>query len=196
MMSARPTAASAAATPIEKITNMIPVSASGCSLKRQNAMKFRFAALSISSMPMSTMMALRRVNAPARPMLKSMALKRRYAASGVMLRARKGAEGKRGRGESSFSPFLLFSLSCSQSSSLGFRSFVAHCNNHRPNQGGGKQQADDFQRQHKLCHQRIPDLFDGSHYFLLGFPLTDETVLDGPGERAKHSRRHQRTPNP
>ena len=70
-------AASAAAMPIEKITNMIPVSASGCSLKRQNAMKFKFAALSMSSMPMSTMMALRRVNAPARPMAKSMAERRR-----------------------------------------------------------------------------------------------------------------------
>src|SRR6185436_8182076 len=47
-------------------------------------MKFRFAALSISSMPMSTRMALRRVSAPARPMAKSRADSRRYAESGVM----------------------------------------------------------------------------------------------------------------
>src|SRR6185369_4449526 len=84
MIKARPTAASAAATPIEKITNRIPVSASGCSLKRQNAMKFKFAALSMSSMPISTMMALRRVSAPARPTAKSMAESRRYGVSGVM----------------------------------------------------------------------------------------------------------------
>src|SRR5689334_22768768 len=150
MMSARPTAASAAATPMEKITNRMPVNTSGCSLKRQNAMKFRFAALSMSSMPMSTMMALRRVNAPARPMAKIMAESRRYAASGVMLSSalkvgkwESGKVGETGDGSSHF-PTLSpahFQLSLS----FGF-SFVSHRDDHCADERGGQQQADHFER--------------------------------------------------
>ena len=73
MISARPTAASAAATPIEKITNITPARACGFGPNRQKAMKFRLAAFSINSMPINTMMELRRVNAPARPMENSIA---------------------------------------------------------------------------------------------------------------------------
>ena len=77
MIRAKPTDASAAATAMEKMTNMTPVSASGCSLKRQNAMKLMFAAFSISSIPSKTMMALRRVKAPAKPIENKSAEKRR-----------------------------------------------------------------------------------------------------------------------
>ena len=66
-----------AAMAMENTANIRPVIVSGFSLKRQKAMKFRFAALSMSSMPIRTRMALRRVSAPARPMLKSSALSRR-----------------------------------------------------------------------------------------------------------------------
>src|SRR5262245_3590194 len=47
-------------------------------------MKFRLAALSINSMPMSTTMALRRVSAPANPTQNSAALTSRYSWSGVI----------------------------------------------------------------------------------------------------------------
>ena len=63
----------AAATAMEKMANITPCSASGFALYLQKAMKFRFAALSINSTPMSTTMALRRVNTPARPMQNSSA---------------------------------------------------------------------------------------------------------------------------
>src|ERR1041385_6970044 len=195
MMSARPTAASAAATPIEKITNRIPVSASGCSLKRQNAMKFRFAALSMSSMPMRTMMALRRVNAPARPMLNNIADKIKYPASGVM-RGGRGESEKVGKGECSPAPFLSFSLSIWFGPSFGFP-LVSHRDDDCANERGGQQQANHFERQHELVHQRCADLFDCRFGFRRDFAgRRDKTIFNRPSQRAEHGHGHNRAPNP
>jgi hypothetical protein len=55
---------------MEKSANMIPVKAEGAGPYLQNAMKFKLAALSISSIPIRTRIALRRIKAPARPMEK------------------------------------------------------------------------------------------------------------------------------
>jgi hypothetical protein len=55
---------------MEKSANMAPVNAAGAGPYLQNAIKFRFAALSISSIPIRTRIALRRINTPARPMEK------------------------------------------------------------------------------------------------------------------------------
>jgi hypothetical protein len=55
---------------MEKSANMTPVKAEGSGPKRQKAMKFMLAALSISSIPIRTRIALRRIKTPARPMEK------------------------------------------------------------------------------------------------------------------------------
>src|SRR6266487_6404415 len=68
MTSASPTAASAAAIAIEKIATITPMGDCGCGLKRQNAMKFRFAAASIISIPIRMKMAWRRLSTANRPM--------------------------------------------------------------------------------------------------------------------------------
>ena len=67
MTSARPTAASAAATAIEKMTKITPVAGAGEAPYRQNAMKFKFAAFSINSIPSRTRMVLLRDSAPISP---------------------------------------------------------------------------------------------------------------------------------
>ena len=51
MTIARPTAASAAEIAMEKIAIITPVGGCGGGAKRQNAMKFKFAAASIISIP-------------------------------------------------------------------------------------------------------------------------------------------------
>src|SRR4029078_755535 len=67
MMIASPTAASAAATVIRKNTNAGPPAPYCCA----KATKVRFTALSISSTHMNTMIALRRISTPNRPIRKS-----------------------------------------------------------------------------------------------------------------------------
>ena len=57
MTSASPTAASAAAMAMEKIAIITPVGWCGSELKRQKAMKLRFAAASMISMPIKMKMA-------------------------------------------------------------------------------------------------------------------------------------------
>ena len=57
MTNASPTAASAAAMAIEKIAIITPVGWCGSGLKRQNAIKFKFAAASIISMPIKMKIA-------------------------------------------------------------------------------------------------------------------------------------------
>src|SRR6476620_10202382 len=77
MMIASPTAASAAATVITMNTNTCPPMPYWCA----KAMKVRFTALSISSTHMNTMIALRRINTPNRPITKSTAEKKSASAS-------------------------------------------------------------------------------------------------------------------
>src|SRR6476619_6288814 len=77
MMIASPTAASAAATVITMNTNTCPPMPYCCA----KATKVRFTALSISSTHMNTMIALRRINTPNRPITKSTAEKKRASAS-------------------------------------------------------------------------------------------------------------------
>src|ERR1700693_1455305 len=83
-MSASPTAASAAATPMEKSPKIIPVETPVWGPKRQKATKLRLAAFNISSMPTSTRMVFRRVNAPARPTANSMEETSKHPANGVI----------------------------------------------------------------------------------------------------------------
>src|SRR3954447_25405756 len=71
MMIARPTAASAAATVIEKKTKICPAGP----YARENATKVRFTALSMSSTHMKMMIALRRVSTPITPIVNRTALK-------------------------------------------------------------------------------------------------------------------------
>ena len=66
-MMARPTAASAAATAMEKMTKRIPERSEGFAENRQKARKLRLAAPSMSSMPMRIMMAFDRERAAASP---------------------------------------------------------------------------------------------------------------------------------
>ena len=68
MTIARPTAASAAEMAMEKIAIITPVDGCGGGAKRQNAMKFKFAAASIISIPIRMNIACRRLNAASRPM--------------------------------------------------------------------------------------------------------------------------------
>src|SRR3954465_1843397 len=79
MMIARPTAASAAATVITKKTNPGPATPYACA----NATKLRFTALSISSMHMNTMIALRRISTPNTPIVNSTAEKK-SASAGIV----------------------------------------------------------------------------------------------------------------
>src|SRR4029079_700913 len=72
MMIASPTAASAAATVITKNTKTCPPAPYCCA----KATKVRFTALSISSTHMNTMIALRRISTPNRPITKSTAEKK------------------------------------------------------------------------------------------------------------------------
>src|SRR2546430_15502601 len=67
MTKASPTAASAAAMAIEKIATITPVGRCGSGLKRQNAMKFRFAAATIISIPIKMKIAWRRLSAASKP---------------------------------------------------------------------------------------------------------------------------------
>src|SRR5271156_4790857 len=83
-MSASPTAASAAATPMEKSPKIIPVEAPVCGPRRQKATKLRLAAFNISSMPTSTRMVFLRVSAPARPTANSMEETSKHPANGVI----------------------------------------------------------------------------------------------------------------
>src|SRR6266550_3215828 len=73
MTNARPTAASAAAMAMEKIAIITPVGWCDSGLKRQNAMKFKFAAASIISMPIKIKMAWLRLKAASNPMQNSAA---------------------------------------------------------------------------------------------------------------------------
>src|SRR6516162_7421042 len=68
MTIARPTAASAAEIAMEKIAIITPVDGCGGGAKRQNAMKFKFAAASIISIPIRMKIACRRLNAASSPM--------------------------------------------------------------------------------------------------------------------------------
>jgi len=68
MTIARPTAASAAEMAMEKIAIITPVDGCGGGAKRQNAMKFKFAAASIISIQIRMKIACRRLNAASRPM--------------------------------------------------------------------------------------------------------------------------------
>src|SRR5262245_25267673 len=70
MMMARPIATSPAATQMMKVANVCPVR-SGIFPSRENATKLRLAALSMSSIDMNMMMALRRVRTPSTPIEKS-----------------------------------------------------------------------------------------------------------------------------
>src|ERR1700728_2382063 len=84
-MSASPTAASAAATAMEKIPKIIPVDTPlVCGPKRQKATKLRLAAFNISSMPTSTRMVFLRVNAPARPTANNIEDTSKHAAKPVI----------------------------------------------------------------------------------------------------------------
>src|SRR5215469_5081715 len=87
MINASPTAASAAATPIENSANITPVKASGFGPYLQNAIKFKFAAFSINSIPTSTRIAFRRVSAPANPTENSSAEISRHSVNPVISRA-------------------------------------------------------------------------------------------------------------
>src|SRR6185437_2994004 len=78
MMMANPTAASAAATLMTKITNTCPPAP----YSRENPMNDRFTALSMSSTHMKMMIAFRRVSTPITPITNSTAEKKR--ASGTM----------------------------------------------------------------------------------------------------------------
>src|SRR5436190_7285600 len=66
MMMARPIATSPAATQMMKVAKVWPVR-SGTLPSRENATKFRLAALSMSSIDMKMMIALRRVRTPSTP---------------------------------------------------------------------------------------------------------------------------------
>src|SRR5215831_1419740 len=68
MTIARPTAASAAEMAMEKIAIITPVGGCGGGAKRQNAMKFKFAAASIISIPIRMKIACRLLNAASSPM--------------------------------------------------------------------------------------------------------------------------------
>src|SRR6185437_13545200 len=87
MTIARPTAASAAEMAIEKIAIITPVDGCGGGAKRQNAMKFKFAAASIISIPIRIKIACLRLNAASRPMENRAADTIRNSCSvGVMMR--------------------------------------------------------------------------------------------------------------
>jgi hypothetical protein len=55
---------------MEKIAIITPVGCCGCGLKRQKAMKFKFAAASIISIPIKIKIAWRRLSAASKPMQK------------------------------------------------------------------------------------------------------------------------------
>src|SRR5258705_8500551 len=166
MMSARPTAASAAATPIEKMTNMMPINASGCGPYRQNAMKFRLAALSMSSMPISTRMAFRRVKAPARPMAKRSEERMRYALRGVMKGKSSKSQAPNPKPQHSIQSarlefgFWAFFVTWDLGFGISFRLLFPHGDDDGSDQGGGEQEADDFERQDVTGHQLVADLAD------------------------------------
>src|ERR1035441_6956175 len=125
-------------------------------------MKFKFAALSINSMPMSTMMALRRVRAPAKPMAKSSAERRRSHASGVTCTSWNYENGGQRTEDRwafprtvSHSAFAILHCGCS------FALLFVHRDDHGANQRSGQQQADHFKRQNEFVHQLVADLTDG-----------------------------------
>src|ERR1035441_3431267 len=173
MMSARPTAASAPAIAMEKSTKIKPVSASGCGPKRQKAIKFRFAAFSIISMPMRTRMACRRVTAPAKPMAKRKAEMRRQACKGVMIQTSKfqapsSRETSSSKHQATRRDSVLdlgawrFSGAWMLVLGASFL-FLFQSNDDRTDHRGGQHQADDFQRQNIFRHQQVADVFDGGH---------------------------------
>src|SRR5262249_2201199 len=86
MMIANPTAASAAATAITMKTNNCPVT-SLC--RRENAIRVRLTALSISSMHINSAMTLRWMSTPTTPMVNNTALSARYQESGIMFQFRR-----------------------------------------------------------------------------------------------------------
>src|ERR1017187_4047333 len=195
MMSARPTAASAPAIAMEKRTKIKPVSASGCGPKRQKAIRFRFAAFSISSMPMSTRMACRRVTAPAKPMAKRKAEISRQACSGVMIQTSKfQAPSSRETSSSKHQatrrdPVLDLGAWCFSGAwmlVLGASFlFLLQRNDNCADHCGGQHQADDFERQDKFRHQRVADVFDGGHGRGRSFFWNRRAVQHRPAERGK-----------
>src|SRR5882672_4538991 len=140
-------------------------------------MKFRFAALSMSSMPMSTRMALRRASAPASPMEKSKAERRRYWWSGVMCGRFLLAGSSKTQDPSpreiprpkiqnhdkaswlELAAWIFFGVWILE---LGSSSpFLLHRDDDGANHRGGEQQADDFEREHVVGHQFVADAFHG-----------------------------------
>ena len=109
-------------------------------------MKFKFAALSISSIPISTRMALRRATAPAKPMLNS------------------SAERIKIMGERRVHGWLMASSVSARSGgrrsglNFGLR-FFAHGNDHRSQQRRRQENSHHFQRQDITGHQFHADYF-------------------------------------
>src|SRR5512134_248627 len=81
MTTARPTAASAAATAMTKKAIAWPPTSPNC---LANEMNVRFAALSMSSTLIMTMSALRFMRTPESPMVKRIAASQRYQVTGTM----------------------------------------------------------------------------------------------------------------
>src|SRR6266568_5247800 len=133
MTNARPTAASAAAMAMAKIAIITPAGWRGSGLKRQNAIKFKFAAASIISMPIKIKMAWRRLKAASNPMQNSAADTMRKSWSVRVMTRRIRRRGFRA------SPLFL------------------HHENKRADQRGGEQEPDALQRPNIIGHQDFTD---------------------------------------
>ena len=83
MMIAKPTAASAAATAITKKTNNCPIE---FPMYEEKVTKLKFAELSINSIDMKTIMALRLVRTPATPTTNMKALKIKKYSIGINIK--------------------------------------------------------------------------------------------------------------
>src|SRR5437588_1479030 len=187
MTSARPTAASAAAMAMAKIAIITPVGSCGSGLKRQNAMKFKFAAASIISMPIKIKMAWRRLKAASNPMQNRAADTMRKSWSVRVMARRIGLGSVRvsraGFGVAPKHSFLLiqsaaksanprrkFAIARTRSPARetralprrGFRAsplFLQH-ENKRADQRGGEQEPDALQRPNIIGHQDFTDMLD------------------------------------
>src|SRR2546423_7351009 len=174
MTSASPTAASAAAIAMEKMATMTPVGFGEAGPNRQNAMKFRFAAASISSIPMRMKIACLRLSAASNPIENSAAETTRQSWSvgviglgsarvsragfGALAETRFGSSRSRGR-DRQHARARTLPRKESRSSSL-----FLHHQNERADERRGQQEADALERPPVIRHQDFADAFDRERF--------------------------------
>src|ERR1041385_1815199 len=217
MTSARPTAASAAAIAIEKIATITPVGFCDGDPKRQKAMKFRFAAASMSSIPIRMKIACLRLNAASKPTENSAAEMMRQSwrvgvmsgrfwsgserlqRAGFVIRPKRTLRPRRDKCVAQKKFAIAWTRSparCKRAlpnDKIRHSSPFLHHQYQRADQRGGEQQADALQRPDIIRHQHFTDAFDGERFDRWRNDGDRRRFQNCPDEPSEDGQRHDRS---